>query len=125
MFIVRLHLTTIGIFHNEPTVDDNNSIETMRSLEKEKDLLELGSIANEVNVSLFGNDCIYHEYVYISIQSYSKLSTSDWLDRHMKKAATLVTDNSSEIKFSYASYKKVSVEKLLLLTESLKKISTC
>ena len=30
----------------------NNSIETMRSLEKEKDLLELGSIANEVNVSL-------------------------------------------------------------------------
>ena len=39
----------------------------------------------------------------------------------MKKAATLVTDNSSEIKFSYASYKKVSVEKLLLLTESLSK----
>ena len=100
---------------------NNSGIETMRSLEKEKDLLELGSIANEVNVSLFGNDCIYHEYVYISIQSYSKLSTSDWLDRHMKKAATLVTDNSSEIKFSYASYKKVSVEKLLLLTESLSK----
>ena len=87
-------------------------------LDQSKDLLELAGLANEINISLFGNDCIYHEYVYIAIGSYSRLSSEQWVAKHIEKADSLVRESSSEIKFSYASY-KVSLEKLLLLTKSL------
>ena len=94
-------------------INQGLSIREACLLDESKDLLELAGLANEINISLFGNDCIYHEYVYIAIGSYSKLSSEQWVAKHIEKADSLVRESSSEIKFSYASYKRVSLEKLL------------
>ena len=105
------------------TIDINNSLSVDEACHfaDSKTLIELGEMANAMNIDMNGPDCIYHEYVYIAISSYGKLSKEAWVHKHLEKAESLVKDSSSEIKFSYASHKKVvfSIEKLLLLTRAL------